>query len=72
MEEKAKEEQKKKELEAKKSPGQVVDLPKPAEEQRPDDAKFASEYDSKVDKESRRYGRFDQRSRQGDAHGRGR
>jgi TonB family protein len=69
MDEEAKEEEKKKELEAKESPGQVVDLPKPAEEERPDNAKFASEYDSKVEKESRRYGRFDQRSRQGDATG---
>jgi TonB family protein len=69
MEEKAKEEEKKKEIESQKTPGQVVDLPKPAEEQRPDDAKFASEYDSKVAKETKRFGRFDQRSRQGDAEG---
>jgi TonB family protein len=68
-EEKAKEEQEKKETESQKSPGQVVDLPKPAEEQRPDDAKFASEYDSKVAKETKRFGRFDQRSRQGDSEG---
>jgi TonB family protein len=69
MEEQAKEEEKKKEVEAKKSPGQVIDLPKPAEEVRPDDAKFAAEYDSKVAKETRKYGRFDERSRQGDATG---
>jgi TonB family protein len=69
MEEQAKEEEKKKEVESKKSPGQVVDLPKPAEETRPDDAKFAAEYDSKVEKETRKHGRFDERSRQGDATG---
>jgi TonB family protein len=69
MEEQAKEEEKKKEIETKQSPGQVVDLPKPAEEQRPDNAKFASEYDSKVAKETRKYGRFDLHSRQGDAAG---
>jgi TonB family protein len=68
-EEEAKQEEEKKELESKQSPGQVVDLPKPAVEERPEDAKFASEYDSKVAKESRRYGRFDQQSRQGDATG---
>ncbi len=67
--EEAKKEEEKKEQETKQSPGQVVDLPKPAEEQRPDDAKFASEYDSKVAKETRKFGRFDQRSRQGDATG---
>lgn len=68
-EEKAKEEQAKKEIEAKEAPGQVVDLPKPAEEKRPDQAKFASEYDSSVEKETRKYGRFDQKSRQGDSAG---
>jgi TonB family protein len=64
-EEQAKEEQAKKEREAKDAPGQVVDLPKPVEERRPDNAKFASEYDSSVEKETRKYGRFDQKSRQG-------
>ena len=38
------------------TPGQVVDLAKPAMEMRPDDAKFLSEYDSKVDKEMRSRG----------------
>ena len=51
--EKEKEEKDKKEEESKKSPGQVVDIAKPVLEQRPDDAKFAAEYDSKVDKETR-------------------
>ena len=69
MEEKAKEEQEKKELDSSKSPGQVVDLPKPAEEVRPDDARFAAEHDSKVEKETRRHGKFDERSRQGDSTG---
>jgi len=51
--EKAKEEKEKKEVENKLPPGQVVDIAKPVVEQRPDDAKFAAEYDSKVDKETR-------------------
>ena len=68
-EEQAKEEQAKKEREAKEAPGQVVDLPKPAEEKRPDQAKFASEYDSSTEKETRKFGRFDQKSRQGDSAG---
>lgn len=33
--------------------GQVVDLPRPQEEQRPDDARFLSEYDSKVKQETK-------------------
>ncbi|MFH0899343.1 MAG: energy transducer TonB [Pseudomonadota bacterium] len=33
--------------------GQVVDIPKPPVEMRPDDAKFLSEHDSKVEKESK-------------------
>lgn len=67
MEEKAKKEQAKKEEEAPDSPGQVVDLAKPREERRPDHARFAAEYDSSVEHETRKYGRFDpnesQRSR---------
>jgi TonB family protein len=47
----------------------VVDLPKPLEEKRPDQAKFASEYDSSTEKETRKHGRFDQKSRQGDSAG---
>ncbi|MBW2735664.1 MAG: TonB family protein [Deltaproteobacteria bacterium] len=42
-------EEKKKELDAK---GQVVELPKPENERRPDKARFVSEYDSKTRKET--------------------
>lgn len=38
------------------TPGQVVDIAKPQMEMRPDDARFLSEYDSKVEKESRSRG----------------
>jgi TonB family protein len=51
--EKAKEEQLKKEEEDKNPNGQVVDIARPAIEQRPDNAKFVSEYDSKVDHETK-------------------
>lgn len=67
--EKAKEEQVKKEQESPRPPGQVVDLAKPREEKRPEDARFASEYDTSVEKETKKYGKFDQRSRQGDVQG---
>ncbi len=67
MEEQAKKEQAKKETEAPDAPGQVVDLAKPREERRPDHARFAAEYDSTVERETRKYGKFDpnesQRSR---------
>jgi TonB family protein len=68
-EEKAKEEEKKKEEELPQAPGQVVDLPKPAEEKRPKDARFAAEHDSSVTKETRKYGQFDKSSRSGQAEG---
>src|SRR5688572_25506412 len=51
--EKQREEEAKKEEEEKNARGQVVDIAKPAIEQRPDNAKFSAEYDSKVDKELR-------------------
>jgi TonB family protein len=41
--------------------GQVVDIPKPAVEVRPDDAKLVSEYDSKVDRETVAKGRAGER-----------
>ena len=53
QEEKAKQEQVKKEEEAVKAPGQVIDLPRPREERRPDEARFAAEYDSWVEKETK-------------------
>jgi TonB family protein len=42
-----------KEVEKKDVSGQVVDIARPAIEQRPDEAKFLSEYDSKVDRETK-------------------
>ena len=46
-------EEKKRQEEQKRPSGQVVDLAKPALEQRPEQANFVSEYDSKVDRETR-------------------
>jgi TonB family protein len=63
------EEEKKKEEETIKAPGQVVDLPKPVEEKRPQNARFASEYDSSVQKETKKFGQFDKSARQGTAEG---
>jgi TonB family protein len=51
--EKLRSEQVKKEEQDKNPHGQVVDIARPAVEQRPDEAKFVSEYDSKVDKETK-------------------
>jgi hypothetical protein len=64
QEEKAKLAEVKKEEESVKAPGQVVDLPRPREERRPDHARFAAEYDSWVEKETKRYGKFDPSSQQ--------
>ena len=64
QEEKAKKEELKKEEEALKAPGQVVDLPRPRDERRPDEARYAAEYDSWVEKETKRYGKFDPNSQQ--------
>jgi TonB family protein len=50
-------------------PGQVVDLPAPREEKRPDSARFVSEHDAAVEKETKKYGRFEENARQGDASG---
>lgn len=66
-EEKAKEEEIKKEVESPDAPGQVVDLAKPREEKRPETARFASEHDVTVEKESKKHGRFDQQARQSSA-----
>jgi hypothetical protein len=64
QEEKAKQELTKKEEESVKSPGQVVDLPRPRDERRPDEARFAAEYDSWVEKETKRFGKFDPNAQQ--------
>lgn len=68
--EKKREEELKKEVEAKKAPGQVVELPRPAREERPEDAKFAAEFDSKVQKETRKYGELQKNARMGASDGR--
>lgn len=47
------EREREKEVEKKDASGQVVDIARPAIEQRPDDAKFLSEYDSKVEHETK-------------------
>jgi TonB family protein len=62
-------EEAKKEENSLKAPGQVVDLPTPREEKRPDDARFASEHDSAVEHETRKYGRFEDNARQGNQNG---
>jgi hypothetical protein len=64
QEEKAKQAEVKKEEESVKAPGQVVDLPRPREERRPDHARFAAEYDSWVEKETKHFGKFDPSSQQ--------
>ncbi len=69
QDEERKAEEAKKENEALKAPGQVVDLPTPREEKRPDDAKFVSEHDSSVEHETKKYGRFEDNARQGNQNG---
>lgn len=51
--EKLREEEARKEIEKKDVNGQVVDIARPAIEQRPDEARFLSEYDSKVARETK-------------------
>ena len=69
QDEERKAEEAKKETESLKAPGQVVDLPTPREEKRPDDAKFVSEHDSSVEHETKKYGRFEDNARQGNQNG---
>ena len=69
QDEERKAEEVKKEVDSVKAPGQVVDVPAPREERRPDQARFASEHDTTVDKETKHYGKFDPEARQGDAAG---
>jgi TonB family protein len=69
QDEQRKAEEVKKEIESIKAPGQVVDIPVPREEKRPDEARFASEHDSTVLKETRKFGKFDEKAQQGDATG---
>lgn len=51
--EQLKKEEKKEEKKDRDAKGQVVELPKPLDEQRPDKARFRSEYDSKVRRETK-------------------
>lgn len=69
QDEERKAEEAKKEADALKPPGQVVDLPTPREEKRPDDARFVSEHDSSVEHETKKYGRFEDNARQGSHEG---
>jgi TonB family protein len=62
-------EEEKKEVESVHPPGQVVDLPTPLEEKRPDSAKYVSEHDSTVTHETKKFGRFEDKSRQGSSEG---
>jgi TonB family protein len=62
-------EEAKKEEQAVHPPGQVIDLPAPREEKRPDDARFVSEHDSTVTHETKKYGRFEDHAQQGDHNG---
>jgi TonB family protein len=71
QEEARKAEELKKEEENVRAPGQVVDLPAPREEKRPDDARFAAEHDSSVTHETKKNGRFQENARQGDLNGTG-
>ena len=64
-EEKHKAEQVAKEVDSIKAPGQVIDLPTPREERRPDEARFAGEHDSTVQHETHKLGKFEEKSRQG-------
>jgi TonB family protein len=67
--EKKKADEVKKQVESIHPDGQVVDVPAPREEKRPDDARFVSEHDTTVTKEMKKYGKFDEKAREGDARG---
>jgi TonB family protein len=69
QDEKRKAEEEKKEVESLKAPGQVVDVPEPAEQQRPEDARFVSEHDTTVARETKRFGEFEDHARTGERNG---
>jgi TonB family protein len=71
QEEARKAEEIKKEEEVVRAPGQVVDLPAPREEKRPEDARFVAEHDSTVAHETKKNGAFQENARQGDEGGTG-
>ena len=64
QEEKAKAAVEEKEKNSPEAPGQVVDIARPRDERRPEEARFAAEYDSWVEKETKKFGKFDPNSRQ--------
>ncbi len=69
QEEERKKEEARQEEQSLKPTGQVVDVPAPREEVRPDHARFVSEHDSAVERETKKYGRFEDNARQGDCSG---
>jgi len=69
QDEQRKADEERKEVESVHPPGQVVDLPTPREEKRPDRAEFVSEHDSTVERQTKKYGRFEDKARLGDATG---
>ena len=69
QEEARKAEEVRKEEESVHPPGQIVDLPAPREEQRPDHARFVSEHDSTVTRETKKYGKFEDSARLGEQNG---
>ena len=72
QDEERKAEEIKKEVDSVKAPGQVVDVPAPREERRPDNARFASEHDTTVDKRNQALRQVRSgKARQGDAAGNG-
>jgi TonB family protein len=68
-EEQAQEEERKKEQERPEAPGQVVELPPSIDERHPDKARFAAEHDSSVQKETKKYGKFDEKARRAEVPG---
>ena len=69
QEEERKKEEARQEEQSLKPTGQVVDVPAPREEVRPDQARFVSEHDTAVEHETKKYGRFEDNARQGDRSG---
>jgi TonB family protein len=69
QQEEHKKEEARQEEQALKPTGQVVEVPAPREEVRPDQARFVSEHDSAVEHETKKYGRFEDNARQGDRSG---
>jgi TonB family protein len=63
LEDKARQEQARKEQEAPKPPGQVVEIGRPQQERRPKDARYAAEFDSSVEREIKKIGRIQAETR---------